>query len=157
MATVDDLSDAVGGGARTDVRCVLEYLRHTEAGRLDEARAYLSAEVRHTFPGGTQFTDLGEWFAQFRSRLKWIRKRDHQVDVCRAGNGDLVVYVRGFLRGETVLGDTFDDVRFIDRFVVANGKIVDQQVWNDLVDDSGSARLPPRTDPEPSRPAVSSP
>jgi hypothetical protein len=133
VATVEDLSDTVWRhDDRTDVRHVLEYLRHTEAGRLDDARAYLSADVRHTFPGGREFTDLGEWFAYFRARMKRIRKRAHQVDTCRAGSGDLVIYVRGFLDGETILGETFNDVRFIDRFVVSNGKIVDQQVWNDL-------------------------
>jgi hypothetical protein len=115
-----------------DVRRVLEYLRLTEAGRLDEARAYLSADARLTFPGGRRFTDLGEWLAYFRSRMKDVRKRDHQVDVCRGGNGDHIIYVRGVLDGETVLGDTFHDVRFLDRFVVSGGAIVDQQVWNDL-------------------------
>jgi hypothetical protein len=134
VATVEDRPDGGWHDARTDVRRVLDYLRHTEAGRLDEARAYLSADVRHTFPGGREFADLGEWFTYFRSRMKRIRKRDHQVDVCPVRTGDLVIYVHGFLEGETVLGETFDDVRFIDRFVVRKGKIVDQQVWNDLAE-----------------------
>lgn len=127
MATTDD-----GQSTERVVQRVLEYLRHTESGRLDEARAYLSTRARHTFPGGREFTDLGEWLNWFRSRMKWVRKRDHEVDVCRAANGDLVIYVRGFLEGETVSGTAFDDVRFLDRFVVSDGEIVDQQVWNDL-------------------------
>jgi hypothetical protein len=115
-----------------DVRRVLEYLRLTEAGRLDEARAYLSAGARHTFPGGLRFTDLGEWLDYFRSRMKHVRKRDHMVDVCGGSGGDRIIYVRGVLDGDTVLGQTFRDVRFLDRFVVSGGLIVDQQVWNDL-------------------------
>lgn len=118
--------------AGTDVERVLEYLKLTEAGRLDEACVYLSPQVRHTFPGGREFTDLREWFGWFRARMKRVRKRDHEIDVCRAANGDLVIYVRGFLEGETALGRAFDGVRFIDRFVVSNGEIVEQQVWNDL-------------------------
>lgn len=115
-----------------DVRQVLDYLRHTEAGRLDEARAHLAPGARHTFPGGREFAGLGEWLAWFRARMTWVRKRDHQVDVCRTPDGDHVIYVRGFLDGETASGHPFRDVRFVDRFVVSGGAIVDQQVWNDL-------------------------
>lgn len=118
--------------AGTDVERVLEYLRLTESGRLDEARAYLSPRARHVFPGGREFADLREWFGWFRARMTRVRKRDHQVDVCHTANGDLVIYVRGFLEGETASGHAFDDVRFIDRFVVSNGEIVEQHVWNDL-------------------------
>jgi hypothetical protein len=118
-----------------EIRVVLDYLAHCEAGRLDEARAYLAAGVKHTFPGGRIFADLGDWFGYFRSRIDVVRKRHQQVDVCRTGDPDdaaVVVYVRGLLEGRTVEGVSFDDVRFIDRFVVRDGAIVDQQVWNDL-------------------------
>ncbi|NJC12979.1 hypothetical protein F4558_002805 [Micromonospora profundi] len=127
MARTEERHDA-----GTEVQRVLEYLRHTEAGRLDEARAYLSPRVRHTFPGGREFADLSEWFGWFRARMRRVRKRDHEIDVCHAANGDLVIYVRGFLEGETTSGHAFDGVRFIDRFVVSAGQIVEQQVWNDL-------------------------
>lgn len=127
MARTDERDEA---GA--EVQRVLEYLRHTEAGRLEEARAYLSPRARHTFPGGREFTELGEWLGWFRARMRRVRKRDHEIDVCRAANGDLIIYVRGFLEGETVFGHTFDDVRFIDRFAVSDGEIIEQQVWNDL-------------------------
>jgi hypothetical protein len=117
---------------RAEVALVLDYLAHCETDRLTEARACLAPGTRHTFPGGRTFDDLGEWHADFRSRMSRLRKRDHQIDVCDAGEEGVVVYVRGRLTGRTVDGAEFDDVRFIDRLVVRNGSIVDQAVWNDL-------------------------
>ena len=34
--------------------------------------------------------------------------------------------------GEWPDGTAFEGIRFIDRFVVVDGKITDQRVWNDL-------------------------
>lgn len=129
-------------GHRAEVALVLDYLAHCETDRLTEARACLAPGTRHTFPGGRTFGDLGDWHADFRSRMSWLRKRDHEIDVCDAGGEEVVVYVRGRLTGRTVDGAEFDDVRFIDRFVVRNGSIVDQAVWNDL-SERGLATTPP--------------
>ena len=47
--------------------------------------------------------------------------------------GITVVYCRGTLAGEWPDGRAFAGVRFIDRFEIDDaGRIVDQQVWNDL-------------------------
>jgi len=43
-----------------------------------------------------------------------------------------VVYNYGDLRGEWADGTPFSGIRYIDRFVVRDGRIVDQKVWNDL-------------------------
>jgi hypothetical protein len=44
----------------------------------------------------------------------------------------VVVITTGRLSGENLQGVSFDGVRYIDRFVLADDKIVSQQVWNDL-------------------------
>ena len=43
-----------------------------------------------------------------------------------------VVYARGALSGEWPDGAAFEGVRFIDRFEITGGKIVRQDVWNDI-------------------------
>ncbi len=47
---------------------------------------------------------------------------------------DTIVYVFGTLQGESLSGRPFSGIRFIDRFVLRNGKIVDQRVWNDMAE-----------------------
>ena len=43
-----------------------------------------------------------------------------------------VVYNYGGLRGEWADGTPFEGIRYIDRFLIRDGRIVDQKVWNDL-------------------------
>jgi hypothetical protein len=43
-----------------------------------------------------------------------------------------VVYCSGTLEGVWLDGSAFSGIRFIDRFEVAGGRIVRQDVWNDL-------------------------
>jgi hypothetical protein len=53
------------------------------------------------------------------------------LDESWRGDG-AVVYVSGHLSGVFHNGDTFEGIRFIDRFEVVDGKIERQDVWNDL-------------------------
>ena len=49
--------------------------------------------------------------------------------------GEVVaVYVTGTLHGERPDGTPFEGIRFIDRFEVKAGKILKQDVWNDLAE-----------------------
>ena len=45
-----------------------------------------------------------------------------------------VVYCRGVLKGEWPDGGEFSGIRFVDRFEVIKGKLVRQDVWNDLAE-----------------------
>lgn len=110
---------------------VLDYLAAWEARDLEKARSFVAEGFRMVFPGDRHFTrleDLKEWSA---TRYHSVHKTFEQVDVapCAAG---AVVHCHGTLAGNWLDGSTFADVRFIDRFTVSDGKLVDQMVWNDL-------------------------
>ena len=47
------------------------------------------------------------------------------------GDGDTVVYNTGTLYGEWPDGTPFEGNRYVDRFVVRDGMIVQMDVWND--------------------------
>jgi hypothetical protein len=47
------------------------------------------------------------------------------------GTGETIVYNLGTLYGEWPDGTPFDGNRYVDRFVVRGGKIVQMDVWND--------------------------
>ena len=54
----------------------------------------------------------------------------------------IAVVVTGTLHGENLAGVPFQGVRFIDRYIVRDGRIALQQVWNDLAE-SGVLELAP--------------
>jgi len=45
-----------------------------------------------------------------------------------------VVYCRGTLQGQYHDESRFEGIRFIDRFEVIGGKIIKQDVWNDMAE-----------------------
>ena len=66
-------------------------------------------------------------------RYRFVTKRYEGFDEAPTAGG-AVVYCFGTLAGEWTDGSAFDGVRFIDRFTVADGKLADQRVWNDLAE-----------------------
>ncbi|HEU5300303.1 MAG TPA: hypothetical protein VFW08_12485, partial [bacterium] len=63
-------------------------------------------------------------------------KTFEEWDVAVRRDGTAIVISTGTLSGENLHGVRFEGVRYIDRFVLRDGRIVAQQVWNDL-DTSG--------------------
>jgi ketosteroid isomerase-like protein len=115
------------------IETVTRFLRLVEARDLVAAGSFLADDVQITFPGGRVFTDLREQVDSSAGRFRGVRKTFDRFDVAPVGD-DAVVYVSGTLSGEDTHGTAFDGVRFIDRFTVRAGKILDQMVWNDLAE-----------------------
>lgn len=113
------------------IEIVRAYLDAMEARDLDLARTYLGADFAMTFPGGVTFKRPEELVEWSRDRYRSVRKVYDLIDETQ-GEAGPVVYCSGRLQGEWPDGSSFSDIRFIDRFELRDGKIVDQQVWNDL-------------------------
>lgn len=94
------------------------------------AAKYVSAELRITFTGGRKYTHPRETAAFNAKRYKWVKKRFERTDVV-PGAGETIVYNLGTLHGEWPDGTPFEGNRYVDRFVVRGGKIVQMDVWND--------------------------
>lgn len=107
------------------------FLAAMEARDLGAAKAYLAEGFRMTFPGGVTFATPEELVAWSRSRYRFVRKTYEAFDQC-FGEAGATVYCFGTLSGAWPDGTPFEGVRFIDRFTLVNGSIVDQKVWNDL-------------------------
>jgi len=112
---------------------VRTYLRLMEARDLEAAATHLADEVSIVFPGGRTFTSLAEQVASSAGRFRRVNKTFERFDLASAADQD-VVYVFGTLAGEGLDGSTFEGIRFIDRFVLEDGLIVSQKVWNDLAE-----------------------
>ena len=114
--------------AETVVRA---FLAHMEARELDQAVALMADGGTMTFPGTGAMTSIDDVLAWARDRYARVGKDIEHVDTAPGEDG-VTVYVHGTLKGEWLDGRSFDGIRFIDRFVVKDGLITDQRVWNDM-------------------------
>jgi len=112
---------------------ILSYLAAMEARDLEQARSFLASDFTMIFPGGERFDSLDGLLAWSKNRYRFIGKTIGGVHDVAEEDG-AVVYCMGTLAGEWPDGSPFSGIRFIDRFTVRNGKLADQQVWNDLAE-----------------------
>jgi ketosteroid isomerase-like protein len=94
------------------------------------AAGFMTPNVAITFTGGRKFRHPRETTGFNAKRYKWVKKKMERTDVA-PGDGETVVYNTGTLYGEWPDGTPFEGNRYVDRFVVRNGKIVQMDVWND--------------------------
>jgi hypothetical protein len=113
-------------------RLVVDYLDAWAKRDLEEAQRHLGPGFAMTYPGGARFARLEDLVAHLAQRYRGVRKRFERCDEVPAEDGTVIVYCFGTLYGEFVDGRQFEGVRFIDRFTVQNGLLIDHRVWNDL-------------------------
>ena len=94
------------------------------------AALYISDDLKITFTGGRKYSHPRETAAFNGKRYKLVKKKMERTDVV-PGNGETIVYNLGTLYGEWPDGTPFEGNRYVDRFVVRGGKIVQMDVWND--------------------------
>jgi hypothetical protein len=105
----------------------------------ETAARYISPELQITFTGGRKYSHPRETTAFNAGRYKWVKKQMQRTDVV-AGEGETIVYNLGTLYGEWPDGTSFEGNRYVDRFVVRGGKIVQMDVWNDSAERILTAR-----------------
>jgi hypothetical protein len=111
---------------------VEEFLRIVMIPDPEAARVFTSPDLQILFTGGRAMRQPAETSAFNASRYKWVKKRFIQTDVVvGATDAEAIVYNIGTLYGEWLDGTPFEGNRYVDRYVVSHGKIVQMQVWND--------------------------
>ena len=108
---------------------VREYLAAMERRDLAAAKALLAPGFFMVFPGNRRFDTLEQLVEWAKGRYRSARKTYDVFEV-----SDQSVFCFGTLHGEWLDGKPYSGIRFIDRFTVRDGKLVDQQVWNDLAE-----------------------
>jgi hypothetical protein len=114
---------------------VRDFLATMERRDLAAAKAFLAPGFFMVFPGGARFDSLEQLVEFARSRYRSAKKTYERFDTFDGG-----VYCFGVLHGEYLDGTPYSGVRFIDRFTVRDGKLVDQRVWNDLAEARGPGK-----------------
>jgi hypothetical protein len=108
---------------------VRDYLAAMERRDLAAAKALLAPGFFMVFPGNRRFDSLEALVEWAKGRYRSARKT---YDAYEVSNDS--VFCFGTLHGEWLDGKPYAGIRFIDRFTVRDGKLVDQQVWNDLAE-----------------------
>lgn len=119
--------DSLGAGGQL----VWDFLTLFAERRYAEANAFLAPGCSMLFPGGTVFTDCRDLPKRANAIYRWVKKDFERVDEFATPEGT-IVYNYGGLRGEWADGTPFSGIRYIDRFLIRDARIVDQKVWNDL-------------------------
>lgn len=111
---------------------VENYLERSMIADPKGAAAYVSDDFQLVFTGGRNFSGPVESKAFNAKRYAWVKKRFLRTDAALdAETGDVHVYNSGYLFGEWKDGTSFETNRYMDKFVVRDGKIVSTDVWND--------------------------
>lgn len=120
------------------IATVRRYLDAMEARDLATARAMLAPDFQMVFPGGAKFTALEDLIVWAKPRYKFVRKVYSRYDAAPATDG-IAVTCFGTLEGAWHDSRLFSGIRFCDWFLVRDGRLVRQEVWNDMGETNGAA------------------
>jgi hypothetical protein len=96
------------------------------------ARRFVGPDLVIRFTGGRLMSEPAECAAFNAARYAWVKKRFEATEVVAgAAPAHAVVYNRGTLYGQWLDGTSFEGNRYVDRYVVQDGLIVQMDVWND--------------------------
>ena len=116
----------------TPADIVNEFLRLVMIPDPASARRYVSPDLQIRFTGGRAMRDPAETSAFNATRYRWVKKRIDRSDTVAGGTAaETIVYSLGSLHGEWPDGMPFEGNRYVDRYVVRHGLIVQMEVWND--------------------------
>ena len=127
--------------AEEAINLVKRFLQLMEARDLTAAEALMSPQASITFPGNKRFASQNEMVAASRDRYQWVKKTFDHAEALISEDRQ-IVYLRGTLYGVNRHGASFSGVRYIDRFVLRDGLIIQQDVWNDLAETSVLRQAP---------------
>ena len=116
----------------TPAEVVDEFLRLVMIPEPANARRFVGPDLQIRFTGGRVMRDPAECTAFNARRYRWVEKRIERTEIVAGGGvASTVVYSVGTLYGEWPDGAPFEGNRYIDRYVVRDGLIVQMDVWND--------------------------
>lgn len=116
----------------TPAETVDEFLRLVMIPDPAAASRHTAPDLRITFTGGRSMRSPAETTAFNAARYRWVKKRIERTETVAGGSDDeTVVYSLGTLHGQWPDGTPFEGNRYVDRYVLRRGLIVQMDVWND--------------------------
>ena len=112
---------------------VNNYLNAMEDRDFKIAKSYLHKNFKLVFPGDRVFLNIEDLTKWAKLRYRWVKKNYEHFDPL-SSDDNIIVYCYGTLYGEWLDKTKFSGVRFIDRFILKDQKILNQMVWNDMAE-----------------------
>ena len=98
---------------------------------LAAATLLLAPQFSMRVTGGHRYTTLAAFAADAADQFLNMRKSGRQFDACDAALG-VVVYAHGLMSGEWRDGGRFQDVQWVDRFLIQHGGIAELQILSEI-------------------------
>ncbi|WP_127143094.1 nuclear transport factor 2 family protein [Pelagibacterium montanilacus] len=130
MSAADTVSADADRLEDPDAEVVRLYLEASMIPDPEGAARYIADDFVVTFTGGRDYDSPQGPTGFNAARYQWVKKDMRRFDVAKSDT-ETVVYSIGTLYGAWIDGTPFKDNRYVDRFVVRDGKIVKMDVWND--------------------------
>ena len=108
-----------------------QFLQLSEHRKMDQVQAMLAPGCKIEFPGGKRFANMAEMVENATTRYTCVKKRRDRYFVAINGNQQTVTSV-GTLYGVNLDGEEFHGIRYVDVFIIEDGLITEQMVWNDF-------------------------
>lgn len=109
-----------------------EYLRLLMIPDPQAAAAYIAPDLQIRFTGNRAMTHPAQCSAFNAGRYAWVKKKVERTEVVAGGSdAATVLYSLGTLYGAWPDGTAFEGNRYVDRYVVREGRITHMDVWND--------------------------
>jgi hypothetical protein len=109
-----------------------EFLRLVMIPDPQSASRFTAPDIRIRFTGNRPMQAPGDTSAFNAKRYAWVKKKIERTETVTGGTPDeTVVYSLGTLYGAWPDGTAFEGNRYVDRYVVRHGLIVQMDVWND--------------------------
>jgi hypothetical protein len=108
-----------------------KFLQLNEERKIDQVQAMLAPGCKIEFPGGIKFKDQAAMVENAKGRYQWVKKHRDRYFVGTVGDKTSVTSI-GTLYGVNLAGVPFEGIRYVDVFVIENGLITEQMVWNDF-------------------------
>ena len=105
-------------------KTVKKFLNALEERNLKIAESFLSRNFIMIFPGGIEMRTMDELLEWSSKRYSFVSKTYDIID-CLESESQTIIYCSGSLNGERNDGTLIRNIRFIDRFMLVDGKITE--------------------------------
>lgn len=127
-----DTSISQGSPALDPAAVVDEFLRLVMIPDPQSASRFTAPDIRIRFTGNRPMHAPADTSAFNAKRYAWVKKKIERAETVAGGTPEeTVVYSLGTLYGAWPDGTAFEGNRYVDRYVVRHGLIVQMDVWND--------------------------
>lgn len=109
------------------------FLAAIAARDLERAESLTAPDFKMIVSGGHEFTSLRSFVGYSTTRQKSVAKHTERFDAL-AGEQGAAVYCFGTMSGTWLDGTSYQNVRYIDRFLVRGGSVAELQVWSDMAE-----------------------